>query len=732
MSSTTSNAYDVPASETHEIDLVRLLGELIDHRLLIICITLLFTVCAGGYALLATPIYKADALVQVEGKQDNGLLKSLSQLSPDSSPDATPEIMLLKSRMIIGKTVQDLHLNDIVKVRYFPVVGRAWARLIRQKPATLNIVHLDIPTVDNERGSLLLTVLEKGRYRVEGDDFQGEGKVGTSFEKGGVSLLVETMTAAPGTQFTLSEKTILESINALSQRLVVAEASKQSGILNLSLTGADRAQIAQILNSIADNYLQQNIARQEAQDARSLEFLQRQLPQVRNDLDIAEERLNVYRKQRDSVDLTLEAKSVLEQIVNVDNQLNELTFREAEISQLFKKDHPTYRALIEKRQTLENGKKRLNQRVTAMPSTQQEILRLSRDVDSGRAIYLQLLTRQQELSISRSSAIGNVRIIDPAVAQPDPIKPNKALIVVLGLVFGLVFSSGIVLLRMALKRGIDNPEHLEALGIPLFATLPRSVWLWKATRLRGRYSFGSRIKHKTSSVPFLPVDRPVDQFVEAIRGLRTSLHFTMMEADNQILMLTGPTQDCGKTLVSTSLAAVVAKAGHKVLFIDADMRKGYVHHIFGLNNQCGLSGILQGQAEYKTAIQHYAAGGIDVLTCGQVPVNPSELLMGESFQQFLLWAKDHYAMVIVDTPPILAVTDAALVGRRVGTTLLVARFGITSIKEIRLSQKRLQHVGVKVDGVILNDVVKSAALYYTSGYSHYDYGYVTETQKDKR
>ncbi|HDY8361860.1 TPA: tyrosine-protein kinase, partial [Klebsiella pneumoniae] len=163
-----------------------------------------------------------------------------------------------------------------------------------------------------------------------------------------------------------------------------------------------------------NNYLAQNISRQAAQDAKSLEFLNLQLPKVRAELDVAEDKLNLYRRQKDSVDLSLEAKSVLEQIVNVDNQLNELTFRESEISQLYTKEHPTYKALMEKRKTLKDERNKLNERVSAMPKTQQEILRLSRDVDSGQAVYMQLLNRQQELNIAKSSAIGNVRIIDNA------------------------------------------------------------------------------------------------------------------------------------------------------------------------------------------------------------------------------------------------------------------------------------------------------------------------------
>ncbi|HBX9334235.1 TPA: tyrosine-protein kinase, partial [Klebsiella pneumoniae] len=157
---------------------------------------------------------------------------------------------------------------------------------------------------------------------------------------------------------------------------------KDTGILNISLTGDNPVLIEKIVNSIADNYLAQNIARQAAQDAKSLDFLNKQLPEVRSELDIAESKLNEYRRQSDSVDLSLEAKSVLDQIVNVDNQLNELTFRESEISQLYTKEHPTYKALLEKRKTLQDEKAKLNKKVSSMPETQQEILRLSRDVES--------------------------------------------------------------------------------------------------------------------------------------------------------------------------------------------------------------------------------------------------------------------------------------------------------------------------------------------------------------
>lgn len=724
MSSHKSDKFGAASPHDNEIDLIQLLAEMFDHRVMIACITLLFTVCAGIYAYSVTPIYQADALVQIEAKQDNSLLKSLSQFGTDLSPDVAPELLLLKSRMILGETVDKLGLTYSVKRRVLPVIGPLLER--GRKAGELTIGALTLPLLKDKPQELLLTVQEQGRYHLEGKTLEADGVVGKTLVKDGVTLLVTSLSAAPGTRFALKTVTKLEAINALQRRLIVSESAKQSGIISLTLTGEDPDKIAVVLNTIAENYLSQNIARQEAKDTRSLTFLQDQLPKIRRELDEAEARLNAYREQRDSVDLSLEAKTVLDQVVNVENQLNELTFREAEVSQLFKKDHPTYRALREKKQTLEQERTRLNNRVSSMPSTQQEILRLSRDVESGRTIYLQLLTRQQELNISRSSAIGNVRIIDPAVTQPGPVKPHKVIIIVFGMLVGLMLSAGTVLVRSAFKRGITSSEQLEAQGMPLLATLPRSVWLWKKTHLRRRTLFASHWKHRTSNVPFPPVDRPADIFVEAVRGLRTSLHFTMMNAVNRIVVISGPSQDCGKTLVSTSLASIAAQAGQRVLFIDADMRKGYVHNIFKLNNQHGLSSVLGGSVEWQDAIQRSEKGGFDVLTCGPQPSHPVELLMNERFQTVMSRIDKEYDIVIVDTPPVLAVTDALLVARAAATTLLVARFGKTSVKEIENCRKRLQQMGVQVEGAILNDIVKSAAFYYHSGYSHYNYGYTPE------
>ncbi len=709
-------------SDSDQIDLGRLFGELLDYRKLIFTITGIFIILSVVYATFATPVYEADALVQVEQKEGNALINSLSQMLPGGEPTAGPEIYLLQSRMILGKTVDDLDLQANITQNYFPIFGRGWARLKGEKPGVLTINRLYLESVDGNTPVLTLTVEDKGNYKLTGKGINLQGSVGQLLESKGLSLNVNKMEAPVGTSFTVRYLTRLDAINILAGAFKPAEQGKDTtGILNLTLTGTDPDQVELILNSITENYLAQNISREAAQDAKSLQFLNQQLPKVRSDLDNAENKLNAYRRQIDSVDISLEARSALEQIVNVDNQLNQLTFREAEISQLYTKTHPTYKALLEQRKTLEDEKAALTHRISGMPASQQQVLSLSRDVDSGHAIYMQLLNRQQELSIAKSSAIGNVRIIDDAVTQPGPVKPKKVLVVLVGFILGLVLSVGIVLLKVFMRRGIESPEQLEELGINVYASIPYSDWLGNHTKQQqGRMKFS---RQKLGKTHFLAFENPADLAIESIRGLRTSLHFAMMEAKNNVLMISGASPKAGKTFISTNLAAILAAGEQRVLLIDADMRKGYVHKMFNTDIENGLSDILSGKTTIQNGIKKVSGSNLDFISRGQIPPNPVELLMHARFEQLIEWASQNYDIVLVDTAPVLAVTDAAVIGRYAGTSLLVARFESNTVKEMEYSIRRFALSGVEIKGLILNGIVRKASSYYGYGYSGYSYSY---------
>lgn len=234
-----------------------------------------------------------------------------------------------------------------------------------------------------------------------------------------------------------------------------------------------------------------------------------------------------------------------------------------------------------------------------------------------------------------------------------------------------------------------------------------------------------RSKNKANKQKFntllLARDNPEDNAIEALRSLRTSLHFAMMEARNKIVMISGPSPEVGKTFVTSNLAVVLAQAGLKVLIIDADLRRGYLHTTFNLENENGLSDFLAGKAKRETAINKTGIDNLDFIARGTVPPNPSELLMHKGFGELLDWANESYDIVLVDTPPILAVTDPAIVGRYTGTNLIVARFMKNQVKEVEYTIERFEKAGIEIKGVILNGIERTSRSSYSYGY--YSYGY---------
>ncbi|EMJ9261938.1 polysaccharide biosynthesis tyrosine autokinase [Klebsiella pneumoniae] len=710
-----------------EINMGGIIGELLDYRKLISIIVAICFALAIIYTIFTTPVYQANASVQVEGEQSPSILSSLSQVLPDMQPRTVPEIFLLQSRLILNQTVSDLNLQTEVTQKFFPLFGRKWNKLTHDKESTVNVSELYLPMGEGQVVRGLLTVVDKNNYLF---DFNGEiykGKTGQLLTDNGLSINVKDINANPGDKFNVTYMTQLEAVNRLRDELSVADPGKDTGILVLSMTGTDKSKISLILNNILTNYVQKNVERKAEQDEKSLTFLDTQLPKVQGQLDTAEEKLNQYRQRKDTVDLSMEAQSVLNQIVNVDNQLNELTFREAEISQLYTKSHPTYKALMEKRATLESEKNVLNDKVSAMPETQQEVLRLNRNVESGRIIYMMLLNKYQELKIAKSSIIGNVRIIDNAITQPEPVKPKKILVIILGIAIGIVLSILIVLFKVLIRHGVGSTEQIEDLGTRVYAIIPLSDTMMKRN-----------LKHKTiknkQSYSLLAVEDPIDVSIEAIRNLRTSLHFAMLESSNNVLMITGANPGDGKTFIASNLSVICAQVKSKVLLIDGDMRKGYIHKLFGFENQGkGLSEILSGSCSYPQAVKKTLVPSLDVICRGNAPSNSSELLMSEQFSMLIEQASKEYDLVIIDSPPVLPVTDATIIGNYAATTFVVARFESDSLKEIEVSLKRLEQNNVKVSGVILNGVIKKASSYYGTGYSYgYSYEYDDHTGNKKK
>lgn len=732
---------NVRDDDNDEIDLLGLFGTLIDHKWLIAAVTGAFMVAGAAYAVLATPVYQANALLQVEAKKNDLLgFSDVSSMLGKESPSAT-EIELIKSRAVIGKAVDNLKLDIVIQPMYFPMVGEFLARRFQSKNPgeiadpllglnsfawggeSLKIFKLELP--DSQLGKkLTLTAGENGHYTLvdEDDNLLAATQTGQLFEQNGVAFQIEEMHANPGTRFRIIRNSRLTSILDYQEDLGVSERGKESGIIGLALESTDPHQAIKTLNEIAAIYVRQNVERTSAEAAQSLAFLKEQLPVVKKDLEKAGNALNEYQTRSKSVDITLETKAILDQIVGLDTSISELKLQQAEMDRKFTRQHPAYRALLTQIGELSSKQKSLASKVEGLPSTQQELLNLTRDVEVGTAIYTQLLNKSQELDVMRAGTVGNVRLIDTAdVNFFQPVKPKKALIVLIATLLGGFLAVALVLVRKALNRGLESPEAIEQLGLPVYASIPYSILQKteedKISRGRGR-SAGSTL---------LAISHPTDLAIEALRSLRTSLHFAMHEADNNRLMISGPSPKVGKTFVSVNLAVVIAQTGLRVLLIDVDMRKGYLHKVLGTPADNGLSDILARRCDVATAIHKTGIDNFDFVSRGQIPPNPSELLMHANFSALLEQASKQYDLVILDTPPLLAVTDAAIVGRLSGTNLIVTRYGLNPAKEIELTVRRFSQNGVAIKGAIFNGVERKASNKYGySDYGYYNYAYASD------
>ena len=731
-----TNPSNPESARSDEIDIGQLVGLLVDRWVMILSITTLFTVSGIFYAFSARPIFQADALIQVEEEKQGLDVAAMlgGELGTDGS-STKAEIEIIQSRMVLGDAVKRTGSDIVINANRMPLIGSFLTNLgFESGPLGLGYGyswssdHITVTRFDAPAGALnqphLIEFSDTESFTLSLDGSQIlEGRVGqpASDTEGFYRLFIQTKRGPSTGSFTVTRLDQLSAIEELRERLGVSERGKDTGILSVTLDSTSRQEASETLQQISQIFLKQNVDRMSEEAERQLEFLEKQIPSIRGELEVSENNLNAYRARNDSVDLTFETQSLLEQLVRLENQLTELEFAEAEIAQQFTKSHPRYEALLTKRARLKDEKNRLEERVNDLPATQQEVLRLTRDATVNQEIFVALLNSQQEMSLVKAGTIGNIRILDPAATQPKPIKPRKFLIVVLSTLLGGVLGVGWVLVAKALHRGVENPDDLEDLGLPVYASVPLATSGLR-NRINKQRLFRKQTPLQLRKRDLVAVYEPGDPVVESIRGLRTAMHFGLLESPNNRILITGPSPGVGKSFVAANLAVTMAQAGQRVLLVDTDLRKGRLHKIFGIERK-GLTEVLGHKMKSTEAVQSLPdVEGLHVMTRGDTPPNPSELLMTPSLGEILDWASKHYDQVIVDSPPVLAVTDAVIVGQLCGIALMIARFSESAHKEIIVAANRLRQNGVNLRGSILNAVEKRASSYYGyGGYYAYDY-----------
>lgn len=729
-----------------EIDLLALLGALLDNRWTIIATTAIAALFAVLFAILSTPVYEAGAMLQVEEKAAS--LPGLEDLSEafGSESSTQAELEILKSRSVVGTAVDNLLLTTRAEPIYFPIIGRYMARGFAptsDEPVASAFLGLssyawggesiNVDRFEVQRGgpsTLMLTAGESGSFTVESESGQTwSGTVGETLAGGTFELFVSKLSARVGTCFEVTSGSWLRTTQDVQDALSVSEAGRQSGIIRISYRSTDADQAEAIVDEIARVYVDQNIRRLSAEAENSLNFMREQIPFIQRDLAEAESAFNAYASENQSIDVTAENQAVLSQLVELDTRIQELELERVELNRRFTQNHPNVLAAEEQYRQLLSERARFNRRIEALPDTQQQLVSLRRDVEVASGIYELLLYKAQEMEVARASTVGNVRIIDTAIVDRSaPVAPRKALIAVLGTLLGGLAGIVIVLIRRAIYRGVESADAIEQTGLPVFASVPFST---EQARWDALSNDGKRAHKGKKALRVLSQEEPTDMAIEMLRNLRTSLYFNLTEADNKAVMVTGPSPGVGKSFISINLAHICAQAGQRVLLVDADMRRGYLHRYVDGKNKQGLSDYLSGRVAIDELIKNTENENLDVISRGKTPPNPSELLLHHRLDDLVAWASEHYDLILFDTPPILAVTDAAILAQKSGNTLLVCRFDKTSKREIEHATDRITRDGSKVTGAVLNGVEKRLSNYYGyGGYYGYGYGYGYKSRED--
>lgn len=729
---------------------------------------------ATAYAFLAKPIYSADVVVRVDPPDPNALgITPANQQQMQQQPQAVnqlapAEISVMQSRSVLEPVVKQFHFDIKAKPHTFPVLGQLadmFAKRGHLAPAwlgldsygwggeELNIGRLDVPA-SLEDSKLDFTLLANNQYELRDPDGDVilRGTVGRPATANGVSMLVNSVVGRPGVHFDVTRYNTLDAIALMRKTMKVTESAKDTGIVQISFNSDDPGLTADVANALGQAYLAAAISSRQANDTKTLDFIRGELPRLERDLKTAEGNLSAFRSKSQSVQPVNEAQTYLQGSITSMQQLAMLQLQRTQALQRFQPDSPQVKNLDQQIAQFQATNKQIQSRFDSMPASERENAELTRDARVAETIYLGMMNKSEELSVRRASTSGGAHVVDQALRPHRPVKPNKLLVIIAGTGLGFFVGTFFIFLRRHAMIGVTDPMFVErrlsvpVLGEVLFSRQQTMLDHEIAVSPVDRASLGFSAPEPGSTVPpkALPlyreeprnaaykmpnvpeVDRdarvlasrfPHDPAVEALRAVRTELYRDLVNAPNNIVMLTGPIPSAGKSFVAANLAVLLAEIGLKVLLIDADMRRGHIASFFKQSNPGGLADVLKGDIGLADAIRYVGVPSLSFMSCGGYPENPSELLMMPRFRDMLANLSEQFDLVLIDTPPFLVVTDAAIVTSDAGSTVLVLRSGIQSEEEIEETVKKVQRSGGRLIGSVFNAIPRRRSNSRSYGYA---------------
>lgn len=753
MTTDSQNTSKTATEKDDEIDLMALFFVLLRGWKVILFFAFLGLVIGILYSRYVNPTFKSDALIQIEENNQGiaALGESISELVGSEASKAQTEAELIRSRMILEPVVTLLHLRTKLTDPNIGAIDRIKASRIDTQMNTPEGVSLDsakgrtqVSQFDVSRAYLnrpfTLTKSKTGFVLTDGfDEFTGQLGQAHKFGSSDGQIHI-TVNSLPDESYpiTISKQSLKATTDSINSELSVVEQGKQTGIIQLSMTGNNQEQVTSILNQIVLSYIDQNQSRGSEETTKTLAFMETQIPALKETLERSEATFNEFRKKYGTIDVAKEAELLLTENSQIDAQLNELKLKKADLTTYYTDEHPLVVQIDEQLAVLNSRKQEIDDTIAGLPEIQREFLQLSEDTAINREIYLTLLKNYEQLKIVKAGQIGFARTIDLPISTYKPIAPKKLQIIVLALLLGAMLGTMLVLLKNLLRNVVKDPERIEMkTGVPVIATIPRSPLL---ARIGKNKQSGKRllahIDHNSLSY-------------EAIKSLRTSLIFSMPKAPKasmdvqvsqrgKVILVTGESPGVGKSFITGNLSEVFSQLNHKILVIDADLRLGELHKMFNLTQDNGLADYLtEGSSRLaktdntslmtatsdlniESYIHPTGMDNIDFMPRGRHPHNPASILMSDRFTQLITALKAQYDYIIIDSPPVLAASDAVILAQSADKVLLVSRYDKSIEGQVAYAVKQLHKANMQVDGIILNDVKQGLMDKYSY---HYTYAY---------
>lgn len=729
------------SAKQSELSLRDLLLTLYESKWLIIIFTFLFCSISAMTLLQKPHIFESTALIQIENKPTSmGQLEGAASLFDMKASPSDVQKALLSSPFILEPVISQLALCIKTAPHYMLYLGNfiqkhpdlsrfipKWPFLSRYSWGNEQIKAdiFEVPAEYLKKNFRIIVDEDARSYKLY--DPTGQyllsakvGELATTAPGNSlkIKILISQWIAHPRIEFFIQKNSKIKEVADLQQNLTITDVgastkiSTQTGILQLSLKGYNPQKLAAILNQIIQVAVQKDNTNKSVEAAKTLNFLNQQLPVIKNSLSEAELALNEYRAKNGKINLTVESHLLLDRVAEIETKINQTQLQKNELLQYYTDVHPFVVALVERQRQLQRELTHLQTLMKKLPSEDQVALSLSREVRVKNHLYLLLSQKMQELQVIAAGTVSDIRVLSFAKIPEEPISNKTLLKLIAALIAGLMLGCLAAAIRKSLHQKIYDPRWVEQnLGVIIAAVIPYSKKQVNNERL-----IKKGLIHKP---PLLALNASYDLSIESLRSLRTHLHFCLQTSNNNIVAITGISPQIGKSFVASNFAYLLADINKKILLIDGDIRRGHLYKYFNLKQSPGLSEVLSGECSLAAGVQVFNEN-LHVLTAGSYKNKPAELLMSNRFNDIIQLVSHGYDTVIIDTAPILAVTDGVIVAKHAGVNFFLVGSGMHHAEEIEFAIKRMYSNEIKIHGVIFNNIRSEAGI---NSYGKYRYRY---------